>query len=217
MTTTTHKPVTCKNPECKIKFTPQINYAGLVVSGYCPECRMKREFAKRREQADKRNVREPISDKNALKSKIEVVRKSLTTEKASVLKKRTTEKSIKRELDRVFSLFIRQRDADQNGNIICISSEVIIPWKKSDCGHYINRKHMATRWDEINCNAQSRSDNRFDEGNMSGYRQGLIKKYGEPVVEMLELKKFNTSNIGKAEMLLLIELYKAKNKAFKNS
>ena len=190
--------IICRDRKCSKEFTPQYRN-GVLVSHYCPDTRYEQALAKRREQMN-------VSRKNSLKSpeiaNNSSTRKSRTTEKS--------EKSIKAELDRVFSLFIRQRDADENGNITCISSGKIIPWKKSDCGHYINRKHMSTRYDEINCNAQSRSDNRFDEGNMSGYRQGLIKKYGLKEVEELEIRKFNTSNLGKAEMKILIGIYKNK-------
>ena len=69
---------------------------------------------------------------------------------------------------------------------------------------------MALRFDEINCNAQCRSCNRFDEGNMSGYRQGLIQKYGEKTVENLEIRKFNISKLGTFEVQQLIKIYKQK-------
>ena len=82
------------------------------------------------------------------------------------------------KLDIVFSKFIRVRDMRKDGTFICISCNRILPYEQADCGHYINRKHMATRFNEKNCNAQCRSCNRFDEGNLQGYRRGLISKYG---------------------------------------
>ena len=51
----------------------------------------------------------------------------------------------------------------------------IVLWKEADNGHFINRKHMSLRFSETNCNAQCRSCNRFDEGNMTGYNLGMIK------------------------------------------
>lgn len=115
-------------------------------------------------------------------------------------------------LDKTFSLFIRQRDAN-NGVIKCISCGKLVPWKESDCGHYINRKHMSTRYDEQNCNAQCRSCNRFDEGNMEGYRKGLIEKYGEGTPEKLYIKKFNACKMSQVEVNLMTKYYKAKIKA----
>jgi len=115
-------------------------------------------------------------------------------------------------LDKTFSLFIRQRDA-KNGIIKCISCGKPVPWKESDCGHYINRKHMSTRYDEQNCNAQCRSCNRFNEGSMHGYAKGLRVKYGEDVPEKLFIKHFNTCKMSQVEVNLLTKYYKAKIKA----
>ncbi len=118
-------------------------------------------------------------------------------------------------LDRIFSEFIRIRDSDNQGLIRCISCNKIVAWKESDCGHYINRKHNSTRYDEKNCNAQCRSCNRFDEGNIQGYRQGLIKKYGEYAVKILEMKKFNYCKMGQFEIDILGKEYKQKLKYLK--
>ena len=67
---------------------------------------------------------------------------------------------------------------------------------------------MATRFDEQNCNAQCRSCNRFDEGNMEGYRIGLIRKYGEGTPEKLYIKKFNVCKMSQAEVNILTNYYK---------
>ena len=97
--------------------------------------------------------------------------------------------ALKRRLDRIFSEYIRLRDADANGCCRCISCGAIHPWKETDCGHYVNRSHLSTRYDGKNCNAQCRRCNRFDEGNQIGYTRGLIKKYGIGVIDLLEVRK----------------------------
>jgi len=80
------------------------------------------------------------------------------------------------KLDRIFSLFIRYRDTMPNGYFQCISCGKIKPFNKADCGHYINRQHMSTRFDEMNCNAQCSHCNRFMEGNIQDYRRRLVAK-----------------------------------------
>ena len=115
------------------------------------------------------------------------------------------------KLDKVFSLYIRQRDSE-NGFFKCISCGQIKPYDQCDCGHYINRQHISTRFDEKNCNAQCRKCNRFEEGNAQGYRRGLIEKYGEKAVELLEIKKFNTSHLNLPEIEILTKYYKEKIK-----
>ena len=122
---------------------------------------------------------------------------------------------LKAKLDKEFSLFIRLRDAMPNGYFRCISCGQIKPFEQADNGHYINRQHMNTRFDEMNCNAQCRACNRFQEGNMSGYRQGLVKKYGEKRVLLLEMRKNDIKRYSEFEYQALIKYYHALNERLK--
>jgi hypothetical protein len=80
----------------------------------------------------------------------------------------------------------------------------------------VNRGHNSTRYDEVNCNAQCRKCNRFDEGNIYNYRKGLIKKYSEQAVELIEIKKHNHCKLGQFEINVLAEEYRRKLKEIKN-
>lgn len=116
---------------------------------------------------------------------------------------------LKKKLDKVFSQYIRLRDMLPGTTLFrCISCGKVYPISNADCGHYINRKHMSTRFSEVNCNAQCRQCNRFDEGNMSGYRLGLIGKYGEQRVAFLEAQKYETRKYYDYEYEALIAHYK---------
>lgn len=95
---------------------------------------------------------------------------------------------------------------------MCISCGQIKPFEQADCGHYVNRQHMITRFDETNCNAQCRKCNRFMEGNMQGYRQGLIRKYGEQRVLILESIKNRQRKYSDFELVEMIKLYNRKIK-----
>ncbi len=119
---------------------------------------------------------------------------------------------LKVKLDKEFSLFIRLRDAMENGFFKCISCGQIKPFAQADCGHYINRQHMSTRFDEMNCNSQCRKCNRFMEGNIQNYRKGLIAKYGEQRVAILESKQRITQKYSDFEYEQLIKYYKSLNK-----
>ena len=57
----------------------------------------------------------------------------------------------------------------------------------------------------MNCNGQCKKCNRFDEGNIQGYRKGLIKKYGLEKVELLELKKYNNAHFNETIFKELIK------------
>ena len=111
------------------------------------------------------------------------------------------------KLDKIFSMYIRLRDCMPNGYFRCISCGQIKPFEQADCGHYLNRQHMATRFSEINCNSQCRKCNRFDEGNIQGYRNGLIAKYGEQKVLLLESSKYTTKQFSDFEYKELIKYY----------
>lgn len=123
--------------------------------------------------------------------------------------------TLKTKLDRIFSLYIRLRDANPQGYTRCISCGKIIPWKEADCGHFVNRSHMATRYNEKNCNAQCRSCNRFDEGNNIGYIRGLVKRYGQGVIEELEVLKHQESHWTDFEYKTMIDYYKRKAQKLK--
>jgi len=119
---------------------------------------------------------------------------------------------LKAKLDKEFSLYIRLRDAMPNGYFKCISCGQIKPFEQADNGHYINRQHMNTRFDELNCNSQCRHCNRFMEGNIQNYRKGLILKYGETKVILLEAKQGIARKYSDFEYEQLIKYYKALNK-----
>lgn len=133
----------------------------------------------------------------------------------ATIKTKSTRSTKVRKLDELFSRFIRLRDCTPIGR--CISCGKVITYETCDCGHYVNRKHMALRYDEQNCNAQCRACNRYDEGNLQGYRKGLIAKIGEKAVDMLEVKKFNYCKLTSVELDILIALYKKKIKELENN
>ena len=103
-------------------------------------------------------------------------------------KKRTKRKpDLVKKLDRVFSLYIRLRDAMPSGFVRCISCGKIKRFEDVDCGHYFSRTHMATRFDEDNCNAECRSCNRMSADHLIGYRKNLVAKIGLNRIDRLDV------------------------------
>ena len=122
-------------------------------------------------------------------------------------KKKTSSKSehqkLVSQLDRCFSQYIRLRDSFvANGELFfrCISCGKIKSYDEADCGHYINRGHMSTR---------------FDEENIYNYRERLINKIGLSRVLLLESKKNQTYKLSDFELKALISHYKAEVKRLK--
>lgn len=128
---------------------------------------------------------------------------------------RKVKNSLKNKLDKVFSMYIRLRDVSVNGTFRCISCGKIKEFSQADCGHYINRQHMSVRFSEKNCNAQCRQCNRFDEGNIQGYRRGLISKYDEATVLILESMKYEFNKISDVEYKFMIDHYTKEVKRLK--
>ena len=131
--------------------------------------------------------------------------------------KRQPLKTLIRKLDRIFSEYIRLRDADSNGFIHCCTCGKIVYWKRSDCGHYNNRRHLYTRWDEQNCSAQCRNCNRFEEGNKDRFKEYLLKKYGQQVVDLLAVRRTIFRKYHRFELELMIKCYTEKVKEMKKT
>lgn len=100
----------------------------------------------------------------------------------------------KKKLWRAFAEFIRLRDAP-DGYGACISCGKLILYPNDDgkwhAGHFLPRSitYNAVYFHEKNVNGQCRHCNTFLEGNTDAYREGLIKRYGEKVLEELDLAR----------------------------
>jgi len=81
----------------------------------------------------------------------------------------------------VFNAYIRARDKDKG----CISAHC--RGQVEHAGHYFSQGHYsALRFDEVNVNGCCAKCNTFLHGNLIRYRQGLVARYGEQRVLMLE-------------------------------
>lgn len=120
-----------------------------------------------------------------------------------------------REAQQAFNEYIRTRD--QAAGHLCISSGKPLDWSGNavDAGHYRSvgsAPHL--RFDERNCHAQSKQDNRFLSGNAVDYRIGLIARIGQEAVDALEadqgVRKYTVD-----EIKAIKATYRAKTRALK--
>jgi len=86
---------------------------------------------------------------------------------------------LKKELDKWFSLFIRLREATDEGICQCFTCGKIDHYKKMQCGHFQSRRHLATRWHEWNCQVQCVKCNMYEQGEQWKFGISLNAKYGE--------------------------------------
>lgn len=119
-------------------------------------------------------------------------------------------KQLKVELDTVFSLYVRQKDADENGINKCFTCNKIDHWKNLHCGHYVSRRHTSLRWDIRNTAPQCPKCNLYNQGASDAFAIHLKKVYGDSILDILEMKKNNKTNWGRFEYELLIKEFTQK-------
>ena len=73
--------------------------------------------------------------------------------------------AIVKKLDKVFSIWVRSKDADHTGQVDCYTCGVNKSWKyEIDAGHFQSRGKYATRWNEDNVKPQCKRCNGFRGG-----------------------------------------------------
>jgi hypothetical protein len=119
--------------------------------------------------------------------------------------KKPSRKTIITKLDNIFSQYIRLRYS-KNEIATCVTCGKQDHWKKMQNGHFISRKHYATRFDEDNCQVQCAGCNVFRYG-----EQYLFSKYlGVDLSEELLMKSRKIQKFSDSELLDMIELYNEK-------
>lgn len=188
------KPKTCKNPACRASFVPQ-RLGQAVCSPKCALATVEVQKAKEKKSLAQAGRRDIKVRKEALKTRGDHIR----------------------EAQQAFNEFIRARD--QAAGHLCISSGKPLDWSGNavDAGHYRSvgsAPHL--RFDERNCHAQSKQDNRFLSGNAVDYRIGLIARIGQEAVDALEsdqsVRKYTVD-----EIKAIKATYRAKTRELKRA
>jgi hypothetical protein len=121
------------------------------------------------------------------------------------MSKKPSRKTIITKLDNIFSQYIRLRYS-KNEISECVTCGKQDHWKKLQAGHFVSRKHYATRWDEDNVQVQCSGCNVFRYG-----EQYLFSKYlGVDLSEELLMKSRKIQKFTDNELLEMIELYTEK-------
>jgi hypothetical protein len=156
--------------------------------GYCENC-YKVEVLWRASSKAKKRKRKPIS----------------TTGKSAKAK-------AKAEAWVQFSLYIRARDANAAGICQCCTCGKAMQWhgtRKCQAGHYISRRHLCTLFDERNVHAQCAGCNKWQHGNAERYRVFMLLKYGQGVIDELQVKAKGTCRLTEAEYRAIGQHYAA--------
>lgn len=90
-----------------------------------------------------------------------------------------------RKLDEIFSEYIRIRNSDPSGCVICITCGDKHHWTDVDCGHFVKRGNMATRWHLQNSGGQCRLCNSTHDGKEDLHAEAIDTLYGPGTAESL--------------------------------
>lgn len=113
------------------------------------------------------------------------------------------------KLDKEFSDYIRKVHS-KDGMCECFTCGASGHWKEFDCGHYMSRRNMSTRWDPDNAKPQCRVCNSFLGGNIEKYRERL----GEQA-ELLEREANKTIKWDVAELEQMLVIFRKMNKVIR--
>jgi len=118
---------------------------------------------------------------------------------------------LKKELDKIFSLFIRLRWATNEGLCQCFTCGKVGHYKSGGMqnGHFQSRRFMATRYSEDgNCEVQCVACNMFRGGEQYKFAINLDSKYGEGTAEELEFLARTIMKVSRIDYEEKITYYK---------
>lgn len=167
---------------------------------------MKRGTFKQKTHAEKLTS---LREKQAKRGKVPKQEKKPAKRQISGNKRKPkTQSQLKKELDRVFSIYIRQKYADDNGMVACYTCGKVMHWKKIQNGHFLSRQYLATRWDENNCRPQCVGCNIYGNGKPLDFEERLKKELGDDFVEKMKLSRHQSLKLNQAWYLEQIKKYK---------
>lgn len=112
--------------------------------------------------------------------------------------------------DKLFSNFIRQRNADENGLVTCHICGACLHWKRAECSHFISRAKFRTRYDERNAHQSCHECNQIHNTDREPYSMFMLQEYPAGTIpDLMRLSMTFLSSLDKRIMLeKVIKKYK---------
>lgn len=126
--------------------------------------------------------------------------KSIEEESVSILKK---------ELDAVFSRWLRLSEADENGYCACFICGSMANWKECQAAHYIGRSNSFLRYDPRNVRVNCGVCNMVKDGNLVEYARRLEEE-NPGITDILEEEAALDYKFGRSELKDMIAEYSHK-------
>jgi Bacteriophage Lambda NinG protein len=116
-------------------------------------------------------------------------------------KREKTQAQLKKDLDTVFSLYVRAIYPK-----VCYTCEK--PAERLQCGHYISRQYLVTRWSIDNCRPQCWGCNGYGKGQPLIFEEKLKQEYGNDFVENMKASRHQMLKLDRNWYKEQIEVYK---------
>ena len=124
--------------------------------------------------------------------------------------------TLEKKLDKIFSEYVRRKNADHIGLVRCCTCNKIDHWKNMHLGHFMSRRYKSTRLHENNVDVQCPGCNTFNQGRQFEMAKHLDEKHGHGTADlMLQMSKMICKR-DRYDLEVLIEEYKTKLKYLKN-
>lgn len=114
------------------------------------------------------------------------------------------------KLWKVFSEYIRRRDANTDGMVKCYTCPAVKHWKELHAGHFVTRTAKAVKFDEKNVQPQCPNCNAFQGGMSYQFGLNLDRDYGQGTAESLEAQRHTIIKRKIPDYEELIALYEQK-------
>lgn len=118
--------------------------------------------------------------------------------------------TMKKKAWKVFSEWIRRKDADSNGMNFCVTCGKMEHWKFLQAGHFIDGRGNSILFDERGVHPQDVACNLFKHGNKVEYFIFMKKYFGERVINELRIASKQVKQMSYFDYEQIYLLYKRK-------
>lgn len=121
--------------------------------------------------------------------------------KSKAKRREKTQAQLKKDLDAIFSKYIRQKYPAEC--YTCNKRDTPL-----QCGHFVSRQYLATRWDENNCRPQCVGCNIYGHGKPLDFEERLKRELGADFVETMKATRHQILKLDRSWYQERIDYYK---------
>lgn len=104
-------------------------------------------------------------------------------------------------------MYIRTR-GESSGYNQCYTCNRVYEWGILQCGHFMSRRFMNTRWHPVNCWPQCNDCNVVKSGNLVIYEAKLRAQFGDEAIDELIALARSTDKVREEDIASVIKKYR---------